>query len=258
MKKGQFDLTAPKKLQERAGLTSLPLPLYYQIADSIQERITAGEWPQGDKLPTEENLSKQYGVSRQTVRKAKDRLIRDGLINSVQGSGCFINPRQQWTTRPPAVENLREFFSIALRTSFKIQDYGMVANTPEIARHLHNEQDRFVFQIRGVRFLEGKPMSYVVYHLPNRFAVRIPLEELDENAFIPQFERLAGVQVSEGVQSISLGRVEAGEAEPLGLAPGEAVVQVETVYTDADGEPIEFVRSKYWQGLPYSITVRRE
>lgn len=251
-------MAAPKELQERAGLTSLPLPLYYQIANSLRERIMAGQWPAGEKLPTEEQLSSQYRVSRQTIRKAKDHLMGEGLIRSLQGSGCYVTPPEQWTARPPTVENLKEFFTVALTTSFKIHNYGMVANSPRIVRHLQNHEDRFVFQIRGVRYQKGRPLSYVVYHLPHEFAVRIPLEELDENAFIPQFEKLAGIKAMEGVQSISLGRADHHAARHLGLKTGGPVLVVETVYTDPNGKPIEFVRSQYHEGLPYSIRVKRE
>ncbi len=251
-------MAAPKELQEKAGLSSLPLPLYYQIASSLRERIMRGEWAAETKLPTEKELSVQYSVSRQTIRKAKDDLIRDGLIHARQGAGCFVNTPERWNTRPPTVENLKEFFTFALTTSFKIHNYGMVANSSEVSRRLQNEQDEFVFQIRGVRFQKGNPLSYVVYHLPPKFADRIPLGKLDEKAFIPQFERLAGIRAMEGIQSISLGRADHHAAEHLNLNSGDPVLVVETIYTDEHEQPIEFVRSQYREGLPYSIRVKRD
>jgi len=248
---------ASKKLLERVGLTSLPLPLYFQISDSLRERIVNGEWPSGEKLPTEDDLSRQYGVSRQTIRKAKEPLARGGFIRSIKGSGCYVTSSALWSPHPPKVENLKEFFTIALKTSFKIHDYGMTLNTELIARNLQNEGDEFVFQIRGVRYLDGQPMSYVVYHLPTDFAARIPLDKLDQNAFIPQFERLAGIKAIEGVQSISLGKADEQAAKNLNLSPGDPVLVVETIYTDPSNRPIEYVCSQYWDRLPYSIRVRR-
>ena len=237
--------------------STLPLPLYYQIATSIRERIIGGEWSAGQKLPTESVLCREYGASRQTVRKAKEYLIRDGFLRSVQGSGCFVTRVDLWTSLPPSVENLKEFFTFALKTSFKIHTYGMVANNPLTAARLRNERDKFVFQITGVRYKNDAPLSYVVYHLPREFAVKIPLEELDENAFIPQFERLAGIRVIEGVQSIFLGRAAGEAAEHLNLKPEAPVLVVESVYLDDNGKPIEFVRTQYRDMLPYSIRVRR-
>jgi GntR family transcriptional regulator len=247
---------ALKKIKP-VGRSTLPLPLYYQIATSIRERIIGGEWSAGQKLPTEGALCREYEASRQTIRKAKEYLMRDGLLRSVQGSGSFVTRVDLWASLPPSVENLKEFFTFALKTSFKIHTYGMVANTPLLGARLRNEQDKFVFQITGVRYKNDAALSYVVYHLPREFAVKIPLEELDENAFIPQFERLAGIRVMEGVQSIALGRADGQAAEHLKLEPNAPVLVVESIYMDENGKPIEFVRTQYRDALPYSIRVRR-
>lgn len=237
--------------------STLPLPLYYQIAASIRERIIKGEWSAGQKLPTESALCREYEASRQTVRRAKESLIRDDVLRCVQGSGCFVTRVDLWVSLPPSVENLKEFFTLVLKTSFKIHTYGMVANNPLIGARLRNEQDKFVFKITGVRYQNDVPLSYVVYHLPREFAVKIPLEELDESAFIPQFEKLAGIRVMEGIQSIALGRADRKAAEHLNLKPESPVLVVESIYIDENGKPIEFIRSQYRDGLPYSIRVRR-
>ncbi|MGD8564322.1 MAG: GntR family transcriptional regulator [Desulfarculaceae bacterium] len=245
------------KLKDRSGRSALPLPLYYQIATSIRERIISGEWTTGQKLPTENILGQEYGASRQTIRKAKEYLIREGILRSVQGSGCYVNRVDLWASLPPSVDNLKEFFAFALKMSFKIHTYGMVANTPTVAARLRNEGENFVFQITGVRFQNDEPLSYVVYHLPREFAVQIPLEELDEKAFIPQFEQLAGIKATEGVQSIALGRADEQAAQHLNLKPGDPVLVVESIYLNDEGKPIEFVRTQYREALPYSIRMKR-
>ncbi len=47
-----------------------PIPLYYQLADLMRNNIMEGTYAQGEKLPTENRLTQQYGVSRPTIRKA--------------------------------------------------------------------------------------------------------------------------------------------------------------------------------------------
>jgi len=76
---------------EISKLTRGPLPLYYQVASSMRNIILEGTWPQGSRLPTEKELSRKYGVSRPTIRNAKDILADEGLIRSIKGSGCYIN-----------------------------------------------------------------------------------------------------------------------------------------------------------------------
>ena len=60
------------------------------IASDLRTQIVNGYYAKGDKLPTESQLTKQYGVSRETVRKALSELAKDELITSVQGSGSYV------------------------------------------------------------------------------------------------------------------------------------------------------------------------
>lgn len=69
-----------------------PLPRYYQVYVSLESRIRSGEFSPGDALPSERQLSQDYGVSRITVVKALDLLVRDNLIERQHGRGNFVLP----------------------------------------------------------------------------------------------------------------------------------------------------------------------
>jgi GntR family transcriptional regulator, transcriptional repressor for pyruvate dehydrogenase complex len=66
------------------------LTLFESLAAQIEERILAGELEAGAKLPSEEVLRRQFGVSRPVVREALARLRERGLIETVNGSGTFV------------------------------------------------------------------------------------------------------------------------------------------------------------------------
>lgn len=63
---------------------------YEIVANSISETIRAGHYPDGTPLPTEEQLTEKYNVSRQTVRKALSVLQEENIIEKRQGSGSFV------------------------------------------------------------------------------------------------------------------------------------------------------------------------
>jgi GntR family transcriptional regulator len=234
-----------------------PLPLYYQVATLVRNEILSGVWPAESQLSTEDDLVKRYGVSRPTIRKAKSLLAEEGFIRDIKGSGCYVNRQENWNTTPPTVDNLNDIFHFGSKMSFRILEFGMVSNTMDVESKLNNHSDRFVFQIKGVRHYLGQPISSVIYYLPFRFGSRIPLESLDENPFIPQIERLAGIQVIEGIQTIALSRADETSASHLGIEAGAAVLLVESVYFDSGQQPVEYVRSQYAGKLPYAIRVRR-
>lgn len=65
-------------------------PLADQAADLLLDRIRAGEWQLGQKLPGETTLAPQLGVGRSTVREAIRQLAGRGVLASRQGSGVFV------------------------------------------------------------------------------------------------------------------------------------------------------------------------
>lgn len=64
---------------------------YYKLMDELKDKILSGEIRTGDKLPSENQLSEQYQVSRQTVRKALSILENEGHIYAEHGRGTFCS-----------------------------------------------------------------------------------------------------------------------------------------------------------------------
>lgn len=236
------------------------LPLRYQLANVLRSQILGGEWAPGARLPTEEALARRFRVSRLTVRAAKARLTREGLIRSVQGSGAYLAPREAWrghAAAGPGVESIEDFLSLGRDMLFRIAEFRTVPNSPELADLLGNARDRFVVRISGVRLRGGRPVSHVVYHLPLAVGARVPRGALTGDPFIPQLERLAGIRVADVRQTIHAGRAGAAAARSLGLGRGAPVLVIETVYFDAGARPVEHVRSQYREEFRYSVKLPR-
>ena len=67
------------------------LPIYVQIRSYIHDRIKSGDWEPGDRIPSERDLSSQFGVSRVTIRQALANLEDEGLLRRAQGQGTFVS-----------------------------------------------------------------------------------------------------------------------------------------------------------------------
>ena len=89
------------------------VPKYAQIADIFRQRIARGVWAQGLRLPANEDLAAEFGVSRVTVRQAVDLLARDGLIEARQGRGTFITgmlKQDRWLKVETTLSDLAEVY----------------------------------------------------------------------------------------------------------------------------------------------------
>ena len=66
------------------------IPRYYIIVEDFRKAIRDGVYRSGDKLPTEVELCRKYGVSRGTVRDAMRILFQEGLLVRERGKGTFF------------------------------------------------------------------------------------------------------------------------------------------------------------------------
>ena len=64
---------------------------YQNLINYIQEQISDGQLGPGEKVPSENQLSEQFHISRQTVRKAIGTLEEDGLVQRIRGSGTYVS-----------------------------------------------------------------------------------------------------------------------------------------------------------------------
>jgi GntR family transcriptional regulator, regulator for abcA and norABC len=83
-------------------------PLYQQIADDIEKRISYGEFPPGSLLPSERKLAEQLGVNRSTVILAYGELRALGIIESRTGSGTRVS-KFKWGATPKHTPNWRRY-----------------------------------------------------------------------------------------------------------------------------------------------------
>lgn len=65
-------------------------PLYQQVKTFVLERIAAGAWAEGDLVPSENQITRDLGVSRMTAHRALRELTSEGVLRRVQGIGTFV------------------------------------------------------------------------------------------------------------------------------------------------------------------------
>jgi len=110
---------------------SAGLSLSDKVALELLQKIESGESPPGTKLPTEPELSKQFGVSRTVVREAISRLKNEGMVDSQQGSGVYVSEQSQLRPLRIKVEDATSLESvmqiIELRRAIEAEVAALVA-----------------------------------------------------------------------------------------------------------------------------------
>jgi GntR family histidine utilization transcriptional repressor len=73
-------------------------PIFQQIKDFLVAQIAAGHWKEGDVIPSEQALVRQFGVSRMTVNRAVRELTAEAVLTRRQGAGTFVAPQKVQAT----------------------------------------------------------------------------------------------------------------------------------------------------------------
>ena len=69
------------------------IPLYLQLYNSLLEKIESGCYIPGQMLDSERSMASEFGVNRETVKKALTLLEKDRYIERIQGKGTFVSKR---------------------------------------------------------------------------------------------------------------------------------------------------------------------
>ncbi len=140
-------------------------PLYLTIAVQAQELIASGRWREGERLPPERELCRQFDVSRATLRQALAELERGGLITRHQGRGTFVSrPRAQlpivgvFSIRDAMEAHGMRMVTRVLRVKRVAADRGLAADLACLPG------DTVIF-IERLRIGDGEPMVLDTAHL---------------------------------------------------------------------------------------------
>jgi len=136
-----------------------PQPLYQQIKSSILKRIDSGAWQPGERLPSENALVSELGVSRMTITRALRELSQEGLLRRVHGIGTFV-------ASPPRHATLLELHNIAdeirargLNYRAEVLEHKQQITTPFVATWLELPAGSPVFHAVLVHFQDGQPLQ---------------------------------------------------------------------------------------------------
>ncbi|MDP2293337.1 MAG: GntR family transcriptional regulator, partial [Actinomycetota bacterium] len=129
---------------------------YQEIAHTMRDRVH--EVGPGHVLPSESDLSAEFGVSRVTVRRALETLRDEGLVESRQGFGWFVAtaPLQQQLTRLDTIE--RQLEERGVHPERQILEFAFVAAPPHVAERLGCTQ---VLRVKRRNLADGAPFAVV-------------------------------------------------------------------------------------------------
>lgn len=218
------------------------VPLYAQLEVILRAQIASGELQPEQRIPSENELNRMYGLSRMTARGVLTTLVNDGLLFRVPGKGTFV-ASPKINTVSPAYRGIREQLeAMGYETSTHLLG-AAVEDVPDSVRdRLGLARKEPVYAIRRVRSVQGNPISLHHSYVPADLAPGLDGFDIVNEQLCVVLESHFGLRmrkVAENLEAIAAG---AEESKRLGIKVGAAVLRLEDLIADGNGRPFEFSR----------------
>jgi GntR family transcriptional regulator len=228
------------------------VPLYHQLLELFHQYIQEGVWQPGQRIPTENELSKKYGVSKITVRQALAILAKEGRIERHAGRGTFVTERG-FDHSFPTLSRISEYLPLGSGKKIEVLELTLVLPSPDVNRHLRLEAGKRIFRIRR-RIVSGNTPVVLqsIYFTDENDADHIRREESHDTPIVQLISN--ATHIEESLEPVALDRY---EAELLQLPIGAPTIMVERVIY-ADKTPIILEKSLVARGKIRIATHRKD
>jgi GntR family transcriptional regulator len=220
-----------------------PVPLYHQLAQSIEHAIVVGDLVPGDRLENEMALTTRLGLSRPTARQAIQELVKKGLLVRKRGVGTQVVGSQ--FRRDERLSSLNEDLTKAgKKPSTTLLHFSVGKPDQEIRDALEQTDiaDAEFTKVRRLRFADDVPLAILTNYIPARY--QLDETELKSRGLYACLNSL-GVRLKIAHQRISARIMTDEEAALLSEEQPAACLTVDRLAYDDVGQLVEFGRHVY-------------
>jgi GntR family transcriptional regulator len=229
-----------------AGVDRLqPVPLYHQIFLQLRGEIESGQRGTGSRLPTEQELSQNFGVSRITARRALDELAQIGLVARKQRIGTIV------TFQPPAKpiegdidQAMESLIAFGRATQVKLIELDTVPAAPPISEILDVPVGTLLRRAVRIRWSDGEPFGHYLSHVPDALGVKLTRATLAKTPMLALIKE-AGIRIGAADQVITATLADAGLAAMLRVDIGSPLLRVSRIVYDTDKRPIQNIQAHF-------------
>lgn len=223
---------------------------YQQIADELRTRL-AVVGP-GRVLPSESDLSGEFGVSRVTIRRALEILREEGLVDARQGFGWYVagEPLRQHLDELGTIEGQLERRGV--KPERRVIEFAYRTAPARVAAVLGTDQ---VLRVKRLNLADGEPFALVTVWCPAELSQQLSRRDVEQHPFY----ELLDVELRGATQTIGADSIHGSDADRLHVPAGSPVLRCERITADTHGRPVlmsEHVfparRTEFVVDLPYA------
>jgi GntR family transcriptional regulator len=224
---------------------SYPLPIYYQLKELIREKIAEGVWKPGDLLPSERELSEQYGISRMTARQALNELLSEGLVRRIQGRGTFVAELKLIQHLTRLTGYTEDMAKRGLRSGARLLYLEEIEAPDRVAEALQIQPGMLIVFLERLRLAEGTPMAIEASHIHFDGVHQLLDEDFENDSLYRILSEKYDVVPTRAEQQMEAALCNQRWQKLLELQAGAPVLAMRRITFDQLERPFEYTESVY-------------
>jgi GntR family transcriptional regulator len=223
------------------------IPLHKQISDWLKQEIETGTLASDEKLPSENELSKKFDVSRVTVRRALQTLENEQLIYRCQGLGSFVTDQRTHQSFSILNDFTEELEGSGMEASSKLISFEQVnvSDQKELLSYLDIENKKIAVQLERVRLGDGVPIAYDITWMPIFYGQLIEGYNLEETTIFKILEDEFDIPIEKGCYRIEASIADEKLSKHLNLKPQMPLLLMNRISYTIGEKPVYYQKRYY-------------
>lgn len=222
----------------------MSLPIYIQIHNEIKTNIEDNKWKVGDRIPSERELSIDFGVSRMTLRQAIQTLVDEGILERRVGSGTYV-ANQKVQEKMSGVTSFTDLMIAQGKVpSSKTITYHIMEPSLSEIEILGIAQNEPVLRMERIRYGDNIPICFEVATIPEKVIAGLSKSEVTSSLY-GSLEQKKSMGIGKAQQTISSTLAAERISEYLDIKRGDPILMLRQTTFLKNGDPFEYVRTQY-------------
>jgi GntR family transcriptional regulator len=214
--------------------------LYIQLTRILLEQIHSGTWKLNDRIPSEDDLSRTYSISKITVRQAINNLTSDGYLMKIQGKGTFVTSVLPVVGVAMRTIFTEEMFGKEVKAEKELLFRGIKEPDPDIRSYLKTDGD--IYYMISRRLLNGRPAYVDESFIPYSITPEIDSLDIAGASLYFFLQEKALKKIFKVIQTVEVSQATGDSAQHLDLEEGVSVLVVHRLLISSDSTPVAYTK----------------
>lgn len=225
----------------------MPKAKYDRIYKDLKEKIETEFYGYQQMLPSENSLVKEYGCSRNTVRRAIAELTSDGYVQPMHGKGVrnIFQPIEQTAFTVGGIESFKESAARNRKVPFtRVLQFAEITADIKIERRTGFVRGTPLYYIQRLRSLDGMPLILDHNYFLKELTEGITLE-IAESSVYDYLENIKGLTISTSKRTLTVEKVTQVDEKYIDLKDYNCMAVITSQTFDDNGIQFEYTQSRH-------------